>query len=109
MFNPFKLEQDLQKLTVDANRARQTLEEQMIEFERKKMEDIKVNFDKRENNPCMKESLFEGGRVENFVTCFVCTYPAIRGHFPKVRTVHFEINQKHFMIQKTYQPLAFRN
>ena len=50
MFNPFKLEQDLQKLTVDANRARQTLEEQMIEFERKKMEDIKVNFDKRENN-----------------------------------------------------------
>ena len=50
MFNPFKLEQDLQKLTVDANRARQTLEEQMIEFERKKMEDIKVNFDTRGNN-----------------------------------------------------------
>ena len=50
LFNPFKLEQDLQKLTVDANRARQTLEEQMIEFERKKMEDIKVNFDTRENN-----------------------------------------------------------
>ncbi|XP_073232370.1 CBY1-interacting BAR domain-containing protein 1-like [Porites lutea] len=41
---PFKLEQDLQKLTVDANRARQTLEEQMIEFERKKMEDIKTVF-----------------------------------------------------------------
>ncbi|CAH3170942.1 unnamed protein product [Porites lobata] len=38
------LEQDLQKLTVDANRARQTLEEQMIEFERKKMEDIKTVF-----------------------------------------------------------------
>ena len=50
MFNPFKLEQDLQKLTVDANRARQTLQEQMIEFERKKMEDIKVNFHTRENN-----------------------------------------------------------
>ena len=40
----------------------------------------------------MEESPFEGGRVENFVTCFACTYPAIRGHFPKVRTVHFEIN-----------------
>lgn len=39
-----QLEQDLQKLTVDANRARQTLEEQMIEFERKKMEDIKTVF-----------------------------------------------------------------
>jgi len=39
----FQVEQDLQKLTVDANRARQTLEEQMVEFERKKMEDIKVN------------------------------------------------------------------
>ena len=35
-------EQDLQKLTADANRSRQTLEEQMVEFERKKMEDIKV-------------------------------------------------------------------
>ena len=38
----FQAEQDLQKLTVDANRSRQTLEEQMVEFERKKMEDIRV-------------------------------------------------------------------
>lgn len=38
----FQAEQDLQKLTVDANRSRQTLEEQMVEFERKKTEDIRV-------------------------------------------------------------------
>ncbi|KAJ7356013.1 hypothetical protein OS493_027409 [Desmophyllum pertusum] len=39
-----KAEQDLQKLTVDSNRSRQTLEEQMVEFERKKMEDIRMLF-----------------------------------------------------------------
>ena len=32
----------LQKANVDASRSRQTLEEQMVAFEKKKMEDIKV-------------------------------------------------------------------
>lgn len=40
---PLQVEQDLQKLSVDANRSRQTLEEQMVEFERKKMENIRVS------------------------------------------------------------------
>lgn len=39
-----QVEQDLQKLAADASRARQTLEDQMVEFERKKMEDIKTVF-----------------------------------------------------------------
>ena len=37
-----QVEQDLQKLAADARRARQTLEDQMVEFERKKIEDVKV-------------------------------------------------------------------
>ncbi|KAK2554779.1 CBY1-interacting BAR domain-containing protein 1 [Acropora cervicornis] len=38
------VEQDLQKLAADARRARQTLEYQMVEFERKKIQDIKTVF-----------------------------------------------------------------
>ncbi|XP_068680420.1 CBY1-interacting BAR domain-containing protein 1-like isoform X1 [Montipora foliosa] len=45
VINPLTpVEQDLQKLAADASRARQTLEDQMVEFERKKMEDIKTVF-----------------------------------------------------------------
>lgn len=39
-----QVEQDLQKLAADARRARQTLEYQMVEFERKKIQDIKTVF-----------------------------------------------------------------
>lgn len=61
-----KLEQDLQKLTLDANRARQTLEEQMVEFEKKKMEDIKTVF----SNFFHGQMLFHAKALELYTTAF---------------------------------------
>lgn len=48
-----QVEQDLQKLAADARRARQTLEYQMVEFERKKIQDIKVTI----NTPTSRQPL----------------------------------------------------
>ncbi|KAL9976078.1 hypothetical protein ACROYT_G013325 [Oculina patagonica] len=59
-------EQDLQKLTVDANRSRQTLEEQMVEFERKKMEDIRTVF----SNFFHGQMLFHAKALELYTTAF---------------------------------------
>jgi len=61
-----KAEQDLQKLTVDANRSRQTLEEQMVEFERKKMEDIKTVF----SNFFHGQMLFHAKALELYTAAF---------------------------------------
>jgi len=61
-----QVEQDLQKLTVDANRARQTLEEQMVEFERKKMEDIKTVF----SNFFHGQMLFHAKALELYTAAF---------------------------------------
>lgn len=61
-----KAEQDLQKLTVDANRSRQTLEEQMVEFERKKMEDIRTVF----SNFFHGQMLFHAKALEFYTTAF---------------------------------------
>lgn len=61
-----QVEQDLQKLTADANRARQTLEEQMVEFERKKMEDIKTVF----SNFFHGQMLFHAKALELYTTAF---------------------------------------
>lgn len=62
----FQAEQDLQKLTVDANRSRQTLEEQMVEFERKKMEDIRTVF----SNFFHGQMLFHAKALEFYTTAF---------------------------------------
>lgn len=59
-------EQNLQKLTVDANRSRQTLEEQMVEFERKKIEDIRLVF----SNFFHGQMLFHAKALELYTTAF---------------------------------------
>lgn len=59
-------EQDLQKLAVDANRSRQTLEEQMVEFERKKMEDIRLVFSSFFHGQMM----FHAKALELYTTAF---------------------------------------
>lgn len=61
-----KAEQDLQKLAVDANRSRQTLEEQMVEFERKKMEDIRTVF----SNFFHGQMLFHAKALEFYTSAF---------------------------------------